>query len=47
MAWYPSGKGMVCKTIIRGFDPHPRLKNDRKNISRGGGIAIHEGLKIL
>jgi hypothetical protein len=32
-ARYPSGKGEVCKTFIRGFDSHPRLhqilnKND-------------------
>ena len=33
MAWYPSGKGMVCKTIIRGFDPHPRLKNEQEETS--------------
>jgi hypothetical protein len=24
-ARYPSGKGEVCKTFIRGFDSHPRL----------------------
>jgi hypothetical protein len=26
MARYPSGKGEVCKTFIRGFDSHPRLQ---------------------
>ena len=25
-ARYPSGKGEVCKTFIRGFDSHPRLQ---------------------
>ena len=24
-ARYPSGKGEVCKTFMRGFDSHPRL----------------------
>ena len=26
-ARYPSGKGEVCKTFIRGFDSHPRLQS--------------------
>src|SRR5215469_2271437 len=26
LARYPSGKGEVCKTFIRGFDSHPRLQ---------------------
>ena len=26
MARYPSGKGEVCKTFMRGFDSHPRLQ---------------------
>lgn len=26
MAGYPSGKGRVCKTRMRGFDSHSRLK---------------------
>jgi hypothetical protein len=26
-ARYPSGKGEVCKTFMRGFDSHPRLQN--------------------
>ena len=25
-ARYPSGKGEVCKTFMRGFDSHPRLQ---------------------
>jgi hypothetical protein len=29
-ARYPSGKGEVCKTFMRGFDPHPRLHFQRK-----------------
>ena len=27
-ARYPSGKGEVCKTFIRGFDSHPRLQSE-------------------
>ena len=26
-ARYPSGKGEVCKTFMRGFDSHPRLQH--------------------
>ena len=26
-ARYPSGKGEVCKTFMRRFDPDPRLQN--------------------
>jgi hypothetical protein len=26
-ARYPSGKGEVCKTFMRGFDSHPRLQS--------------------
>jgi hypothetical protein len=28
-ARYPSGKGEVCKTFMRGFDSHPRLQHSR------------------
>ena len=27
MAWSPSGKARVCKTLIRGFDSRPGLQN--------------------
>jgi hypothetical protein len=30
-ARYPSGKGEVCKTFIRGFDSHPRLHQIANN----------------
>jgi hypothetical protein len=30
-ARYPSGKGEVCKTFIRGFDSHPRLQQIPSN----------------
>jgi hypothetical protein len=29
-ARYPSGKGEVCKTFMRRFDPDPRLQNFNK-----------------
>jgi hypothetical protein len=29
-ARYPSGKGEVCKTFMRGFDSHPRLQRFRQ-----------------
>jgi hypothetical protein len=33
-ARYPSGKGEVCKTFMRRFDPDPRLQNLLKNLER-------------
>ena len=33
-ARYPSGKGEVCKTFIRGFDSHPRLHHIVMKISQ-------------
>jgi hypothetical protein len=30
-ARYPSGKGEVCKTFMRRFDPDPRLQNSPIN----------------
>ena len=30
-ARYPSGKGEVCKTFMRGFDSHPRLQINQLN----------------
>jgi hypothetical protein len=31
-ARYPSGKGEVCKTFMRGFDSHPRLQSIRLSL---------------
>ena len=31
-ARYPSGKGEVCKTFMRRFDPDPRLQNFPNNL---------------
>lgn len=31
-ARYPSGKGEVCKTFMRRFDPDPRLHNLLNNL---------------
>ncbi len=41
-------KAMVCKTIIRGCNSHPGLPgvSHLSNKSPGGGIGIHERLKI-
>ena len=33
-ARYPSGKGEVCKTFMRRFDPGPRLQNFKITISK-------------
>ena len=35
-ARYPSGKGEVCKTFIRGFDSHPRLQTTSGNSAAYG-----------
>jgi hypothetical protein len=32
-ARYPSGKGEVCKTFMRRFDPDPRLQFFKLNIT--------------
>ncbi len=40
-ARYPSGKGEVCKTFMRRFDPDPRLQYFLKtNIRSIGAIAV-------
>ncbi len=33
-ARYPSGKGEVCKTFMRRFDPDPRLQNPLNNLEQ-------------
>jgi hypothetical protein len=40
-ARYPSGKGEVCKTFMRRFDPGPRLQFflDKSNISSELSLA--------
>jgi hypothetical protein len=42
-ARYPSGKGEVCKTFIRGFDSHPRLQSFLFILSclRNGEFALY------
>ncbi len=44
-ARYPSGKGEVCKTFMRRFDPDPRLQTFRHDLNlmlafRGGVCAF-------
>jgi hypothetical protein len=34
-ARYPSGKGEVCKTFMRGFDSHPRLQHSYTCVRSG------------
>src|ERR1700750_1199646 len=48
-ARYPSGKGEVCKTFIRGFDSHPRLQRffDSVFLLIPAGKFHIEGTRIL
>ena len=39
MAWYPSGKGSVCKTLMQGFDSPPGLIDFLKNFKPPAGGA--------
>ena len=40
-ARYPSGKGEVCKTFMRRFDPDPRLQNiSSQTIDLQGGAIV-------
>ena len=41
MAWSPRGKARVCKTLIRGFNSHPGLRN-KLNIKKQGDVAVVE-----
>jgi hypothetical protein len=39
-ARYPSGKGEVCKTFMRRFDPDPRLQHFKRVSPRDGGFLL-------
>ena len=41
-ARYPSGKGEVCKTFMRRFDPDPRLQNYPLQNQCGFMMAVGE-----
>ena len=47
-ARYPSGKGEVCKTFMRRFDPGPRLQNfpSKTNHFRSLGPFFHMNLRV-
>src|ERR1700679_2320378 len=47
-ARYPSGKGEVCKTFMRRFDPDPRLPSafvDFRDRQRGQGEVVGQEYK--
>ena len=44
-ARYPSGKGEVCKTFMRGFDSHPRLQLPHKSTAFAGP-SLRSGFRL-
>jgi hypothetical protein len=45
-ARYPSGKGEVCKTFMRRFDPDPRLQIPQQLSSSGFQTGCHFGCQL-